>query len=162
MKALQIQGMNLTSLTSFSLEPHSRLGQEQCPSDPLHDLNVNRAGQYVPLNHILLCPAITCWVSWLNFVNLWNILQIVLFKYLSLYTHRGMCYFPLCEFPQIRKNACSKQGQQSLCRKTTLGVATKHTQECWETSAAPLWNSAKHLLLLPTLIFTFSSSPGLT
>lgn len=115
--------------------------------DSLHDLNVNRAGQYLLLNHILLCLAITCWVNWLSFVNLWNIFRILLYKYLPLYTHRGMCYFLLWEFSQIRKNACSKQGQQRLCRKTTLGVATKHTQECWETSAAPLWAATTHALL---------------
>lgn len=52
MKALPDIGheSHLLSLTNFFLWPYSRLSQERYPLDALHDLKVNRAGQYLLLN----------------------------------------------------------------------------------------------------------------
>lgn len=52
MKALPDMGHEThpLSLTNFFLGPYSRLSQECCPLESLHDLKVNRAGQYLLLN----------------------------------------------------------------------------------------------------------------
>lgn len=135
------------------------VSQEFCPLDTLHNLKVNRAGQYLLLNP---SPAAPHHSLLGELAELWSIFQIPLCKYLPLYTHTQrhviFSYLRVCK---ISKNACSKQAQWRL-RKKTFTVAAKHTQEHWETCAVPSLGQQPAIRQLPTWIFSFSSSPEFT